>query len=44
MPPKKDDGVDEDWMATYSDMVTLLLCFFVLMMGISKIDIILIQD
>ena len=44
MPPKKDDGVDEDWMATYSDMVTLLLCFFVLMMGISKIDIILFEQ
>ncbi|WP_120166337.1 flagellar motor protein MotB [Thermohalobacter berrensis] len=27
-----------DWMLTYSDMVTLLLCFFVLLFSFSKID------
>ena len=27
-----------EWMATYSDLVTLLLCFFVLLFAFSKID------
>lgn len=26
------------WMTTYADMVTLLLCFFVLLYGISNVD------
>lgn len=30
-------GLDE-WMATYGDMVTLLLCFFVLLFAMSNID------
>lgn len=40
MPKKKQEakkGLDE-WMATYSDMVTLLLCFFVLMYNASTPD------
>lgn len=28
-----------EWMATYSDMVTLLLCFFVLLFAMSSIDV-----
>lgn len=35
--PKKCEEV-EDWMLTYSDMVTLLLTFFILLVSISKID------
>src|SRR6056297_2422601 len=31
---KSTDG----WMATYGDMVTLLLCFFVLLFSFSEID------
>lgn len=27
-----------EWMATYGDMVTLLLCFFVLLFSFSEID------
>ena len=29
---------DEDWMTTYGDMVTLLLCFFVMLVAVSKPD------
>ncbi len=39
---RTDEGYDsagmDDWLGTFSDMVTLLLSFFVLMMGVSKID------
>ncbi|MBG0775093.1 MAG: OmpA family protein [Desulfovibrionaceae bacterium] len=42
-PPKKCDadcpeGLPE-WMATFSDMVTLLLCFFILLLSFAKQDI-----
>jgi chemotaxis protein MotB len=36
-----DPGKDEDsqgWLITYADTMTLLLCFFVLMMGISQVN------
>lgn len=35
---KKDDGGGGGWMATYGDMVTLLLCFFVLLYAMSSMD------
>lgn len=35
-PKKKASG--GNWMDTYGDMVTLLLCFFVLLYSISTID------
>lgn len=39
---RNEEGFDsagmDDWLGTYSDVVTLLLSFFVLMMGISKVD------
>lgn len=38
MKKKTDDKIDEDWMTTYGDMVTLLLCFFVMMLSVSKPD------
>ncbi len=38
MIKKADDRIDEDWMSTYGDMVTLLLCFFVMMLSVSKTD------
>lgn len=38
MKRKPPAAIDEDWMSTYGDMVTLLLCFFVMMAGVSKID------
>lgn len=38
MSSKPKSKIDEEWMTTYSDMVTLLLCFFVLMLAASKPD------
>ncbi|MEW5726445.1 MAG: flagellar motor protein MotB [Pseudomonadota bacterium] len=35
--------VDESWMGTYGDMVTLLLCFFILLAAISKVDTVLFE-
>ena len=39
MKKKSEDKIDEDWMSTYGDMVTLLLCFFVMMVSVSKTDV-----
>lgn len=36
-PPEGKKGLDE-WMSTYGDMMTLLLCFFVLLFAMSTID------
>lgn len=38
---KKDEGSSgaPAWMATYGDMVTLLLCFFVLLFSMSSVDV-----
>ena len=38
MKKKKKEEGGSDWMATYGDMVTLLLCFFVLLYSMSSID------
>lgn len=37
-PPKKEGGIPA-WMATFADMVTLLLCFFVLLLSFTNQDI-----
>lgn len=36
---KKEDPGAPAWMATYSDMVTLLLCFFVLLFSFATLDV-----
>jgi len=36
---KKKPSQGSDWMTTYSDLVTLLLCFFVLLFSMSQVDI-----
>jgi chemotaxis protein MotB len=35
---REDEGVKGDWIVTYSDMVTLLLCFFVALFDASEAD------
>ncbi|MDR0721510.1 MAG: flagellar motor protein MotB [Treponema sp.] len=35
---REDEGVKGDWIVTYSDMVTLLLCFFVALFDASEVD------
>lgn len=37
-PPKQDPGIPP-WMATFADMVTLLLCFFVLLLSFTNQDV-----
>jgi len=37
-PPKKGEGIPA-WMATFADMVTLLLCFFVLLLSFTNTDV-----
>ena len=38
MKKKTENAIDESWMNTYGDMVTLLLCFFVMMLAASSVD------
>lgn len=35
---KREENSGGDWMTTYGDMVTLLLCFFVLLYSFSSVD------
>ncbi len=36
--PQEEAGGLPEWMATYGDLVTLLLCFFVLLFSMSSVD------
>lgn len=36
--------VDESWMTTYADMVTLLMCFFVMLATASQVDVVLFEQ
>ena len=38
MKKKKSGGGGANWMDTYGDMVTLLLCFFVMLYSMSRMD------
>ena len=40
---KQTQEVDASWMETYGEMVTLLLCFFIMLASISKIDTVLFE-
>lgn len=44
MPEKKPGENLEEWMTTYSDMVTLLLCFFVMLVAASKVDAVMFEQ
>lgn len=35
---RKDSAPSNDWINTYADMVTLLLCFFILLFSMSTVD------
>ncbi|MCK5296489.1 MAG: flagellar motor protein MotB [Alphaproteobacteria bacterium] len=39
-----EQALDESWMTTYGDMVTLLMCFFVMLAGISDVDVVLFEQ
>ncbi|MAE43824.1 MAG: hypothetical protein CMF63_02325, partial [Magnetovibrio sp.] len=36
---EEDAPLDESWLATYADAITLLMAFFVMLLNFSKIDI-----
>lgn len=39
-----DEGGANDWLATYSDMITLLMAFFVIFFSASKVDLQLFEE
>ncbi len=38
-PPKKDDGGGGGWITTFADLMSLLMCFFVLLLSFAELDI-----
>ena len=44
MPPKKKEVNTDDWQGTYGDCVTLLLCFFVMLLAASKMDTVMFEQ
>ncbi len=39
-----DEANLDDWMLTYGDMITLLMCFFILLISISEVDMALFEQ
>ena len=44
MPSKKKEINTDDWQGTYGDCVTLLLCFFVMLLAASKMDTVMFEQ
>ncbi|MBR4127205.1 MAG: flagellar motor protein MotB [Alphaproteobacteria bacterium] len=44
MPSKKKEINADDWQGTYGDCVTLLLCFFVMLLAASKMDTVMFEQ
>lgn len=44
MPSKKKEINADDWQGTYGDCVTLLLCFFVMLLASSKMDTVMFEQ
>ncbi|MCQ2965221.1 MAG: OmpA family protein [Alphaproteobacteria bacterium] len=42
--PKKKEVNADDWQGTYGDCVTLLLCFFVMLLAASKMDSVMFEQ
>lgn len=38
-PPPSSEEIGEDWLTTYADAITLLMCFFVLFFSFSRVDV-----
>ena len=36
--PHEENGPDERWMASYLDMVTVLMCMFIVLFAMSTVD------
>jgi len=41
---QEDEGGGDAWLATYGDMITLLMCFFVLFFSVSDVNVALFED
>ena len=39
-----DEGGGDAWLATYGDMITLLMCFFVIFFSVSDVNVALFED
>ena len=37
-PSKKPEEAEEDWLVTFADMATLLLCFFIILFAVSHLE------
>ena len=35
---EEDDGPDQGWLVTFSDLLSLLLCFFVVLLSVADFD------